>query len=129
MAKNNSRKRTMRRKRGGNNNANKVNPGPVNANAGPVNAKKEETVNLSPVNAAPANVAPAAAPANVAPAAVNNAAAPSGGKRKTRKVSKGASDWNKKVMEVYHELKKKNPATKLGDAMRECSKRKKRGDL
>jgi hypothetical protein len=44
-------------------------------------------------------------------------------------VSKGASDWNKKVMEVYRELKKKNPATKLGDAMRECSKRKKRGDF
>ena len=51
------------------------------------------------------------------------------GGKKTRKVSKGASDWNKKVMEVYRELKKKNPATKLGDAMRECSKRKKRGDL
>jgi hypothetical protein len=32
-------------------------------------------------------------------------------------------------MEVYRELKKKNPATRLGDAMRECSKRKKRGDL
>ena len=30
----------------------------------------------------------------------------------------GPSDWNKKVMEVYRELKKKNPATKLGDAMR-----------
>lgn len=58
-----------------------------------------------------------------------NAPATTGGKRKTRKVSKGASDWNKKVMEVYRELKKKNPATKLGDAMKECSKRKKRGDL
>jgi hypothetical protein len=52
-----------------------------------------------------------------------------GGKRKTRKMSKGASNWNKKVMEVYRELKKKNPATKLGDAMRECSRRKKRGDF
>ena len=51
------------------------------------------------------------------------------GGKKTRKVSKGASDWNKKVMEVYRELKKKNPMTRLGDAMRECSKRKKRGDL
>ena len=51
------------------------------------------------------------------------------GGKKTRKVSKGASDWNKKVMEVYRELKKKNPLTRLGDAMRECSKRKKRGDL
>lgn len=58
------------------------------------------------------------------------AMAQAGGKRrKTRKMSKGASNWNKKVMEVYRELKKKNPATKLGDAMRECSRRKKRGDL
>ena len=73
--------------------------------------------------AAPVN-APAAAPAVADPAPVKT-----GGKRKTRKVSKGASDWNKKVMEVYRELKKKNPATKLGDAMRECSKRKKRGDF
>ena len=90
MAKNKSRKRSTRRKRGG-------------ANAAPVPA-------------------PVSAPAPVAPAV-------KGGKRKTRKVSKGASDWNKKVMEVYRELKKKNPATKLGDAMKECSKRKKRGDL
>jgi len=59
---------------------------------------------------------------------VNKSRKQQGGK-KTRKVSKGASDWNKKVMEVYRELKKKNPATRLGDAMRECSKRKKRGDL
>jgi hypothetical protein len=83
MAKNMSRKRSTRRKRGG-------------AKAAPV------------------------APATPAV---------KGGKRKTRKVSKGASDWNKKVMEVYRELKKKNPLTKLGDAMKECSKRKKRGDL
>ena len=98
MAKNMSRKRSTRRKRGG-------------ANAAPV--------------------APATPAAPVAPAVPVAPAAPAvkGGKRKTRKVSKGASDWNKKVMEVYRELKKKNPATKLGDAMRECSKRKKRGDF
>ena len=95
MARNKSRKRSTRRKRGG-------------ANAAPVPA-------------------PVSAPAPAAPAAP--APAVKGGKRKTRKVSKGASDWNKKVMEVYRELKKKNPATKLGDAMRECSKRKKRGDF
>jgi hypothetical protein len=98
MAKNMSRKRSTRRKRGG-------------ANAAPV--------------------APATPAAPVAPAVPVAPAAPAvkGGKRKTRKVSKGASDWNKKVMEVYRELKKKNPLTKLGDAMKECSKRKKRGDL
>ena len=103
MAKNKSRKRSTRRKRGG-------------ANA--------PSVPAAPINA-PAPSVPANVSVNV-PAPNNQ---PRGGKRKTRKVSKGASDWNKKVMEVYRELKKKNPATKLGDAMRECSKRKKRGDF
>ena len=51
------------------------------------------------------------------------------GGKKTRKVSKGASDWNKKVMEVYHMLKKKNPATKLGDAMKHAAALKKKGEL
>jgi len=50
-------------------------------------------------------------------------------KHHTRKASKGPSDWNKKVMEIYRDLKRKNPATKLGDAMKEASRRKKRGDL
>jgi hypothetical protein len=62
-----------------------------------------------------------------------------GGKRKSRRQSKkgaktrktkgGASDWNKKVMEIYRELKKKNPAVKLGAAMKEASRRKKKGQL
>lgn len=59
-----------------------------------------------------------------------------GGKRKSRrggkkggKTRKGASDWNKKVMEVYRELKKKNPGVKLGAAMKEASRRKKAGKL
>jgi hypothetical protein len=49
---------------------------------------------------------------------------------KTRKASrkgrkgtrKGPSEWNKKVMAMYHAMKKKNPNTKLGDAMRAASK-------
>jgi hypothetical protein len=52
-----------------------------------------------------------------------------GKRRKTRKMAKGASDWNKKVMEVYHMLKKKNPATKLGDAMKHAAALKKKGEL
>ena len=52
-----------------------------------------------------------------------------GGKRKTRKVSKGASDWNKKVMEIYHKMKKSDPDTKLGDAMKHASALKKKGEL
>ena len=51
-----------------------------------------------------------------------------GGKRHTRKSGKGPSDWNRRVMEAYRDLKKKNPAAKLGDAMREASRRKKRGE-
>jgi hypothetical protein len=60
-----------------------------------------------------------------------------GGKRKSRRQSKkggaktrkGPSDWNKKVMEIYRELKKKNPSVKLGAAMKEASRRKKAGKL
>lgn len=52
-----------------------------------------------------------------------------GGRRKTRKMAKGASDWNKKVMEIYHQMKKKNPSTKLGDAMKHAAALKKKGQL
>jgi len=51
------------------------------------------------------------------------------GRKGTRKLSKGASDWNRKMMEVYREMKKNNPKTRLGDAMREAGKRKKEGNL
>ena len=47
----------------------------------------------------------------------------------TRKMSKGASDWKNKMMEVYREMKKNDPKTKLGDAMREAGKRKREGRL
>jgi hypothetical protein len=53
----------------------------------------------------------------------------SGGKRKTRKQSKGASSWVQSVMRVFKELKTKNPATKFRDALKEASKRKKSGKL
>jgi hypothetical protein len=49
-----------------------------------------------------------------------------GGKRKTRKLSPALKEWNKRVMEVYREMKKRNPATKLRDAMKEAKKRKDR---
>jgi hypothetical protein len=52
-----------------------------------------------------------------------------GGKRKTRKQSKGASSWVQSVMRVFKELKAKNPATKFRDALKEASKRKKAGNL
>ena len=46
-----------------------------------------------------------------------------------RKTRKAPSEWNKKVMEIYYEMKEKNPATKLGDAMRHASELKKKGKL
>ncbi len=49
-----------------------------------------------------------------------------GGKRKTRKLSPALKAWNKRVMEVYREMKKRNPATKLRDAMKEAKRQKDR---
>ncbi len=39
------------------------------------------------------------------------------GGKKTRKLSPALAAWNKKVMEVYREMKRKDPNTKLRDAM------------
>ena len=44
-------------------------------------------------------------------------------KKGTRKLSPALAAWNEKVMNVYRELKKNNPNTKLGDAMKEAKKR------
>lgn len=52
-----------------------------------------------------------------------------GGRRKTRKLSKGASDWNRAVMKVYAEMKKKDRNVRFGDALKEASRRKKSGSL
>jgi hypothetical protein len=50
--------------------------------------------------------------------------------RKThKKGKKGPSDWNKKVMAIYRDMKKKDKNVKLGAAMKEASRRKKRGEL
>ena len=46
----------------------------------------------------------------------------SGGKRKL-------SSWNKDVMRVYQEMKRKDPNVKFGAALKEASKRKKAGNL
>lgn len=43
------------------------------------------------------------------------------GKKGTRK----ASPWTKFVKKIYTEMKKKNKNVKLGDAMKEASRRKK----
>lgn len=38
--------------------------------------------------------------------------------KKTRKLSPKLKAWNEKVMKVYREMKKRDPATRLGDAMK-----------
>ncbi len=40
------------------------------------------------------------------------------GGKKSRKLSPKLREWNEKVMKIYREMKKKNPNTKLGDAMK-----------
>jgi hypothetical protein len=67
--------------------------------------------------------APMMASASDAPAAP--ATEQSGGRRrgkKTRKMSSGADKWRKHMMQVYRDMKARNPATKLGDAMRAAKK-------
>lgn len=49
------------------------------------------------------------------------------GTQKGGKISKGASKWNQFVMRTFKEMRKKNKTVKLMDAMKECSKQKKKG--
>lgn len=49
--------------------------------------------------------------------------------RKTRKTHKGKSTWIQFVTTVLHEMRKKNPATSLREAMIEASRRKKSGKM
>ena len=44
--------------------------------------------------------------------------------KKTRKMGKKMSKWTMLVKKIYGELKRKNPDAKLGDAMKEASRRK-----
>ena len=50
--------------------------------------------------------------------------------RKSQKKSKrAASPWNKAVKRVYEEMKRKDRNASFGDALKEASRRKKRGEL
>lgn len=53
----------------------------------------------------------------------------SGGKRKTRKMSKGADQWREGVMRVFKEMKAKDKNASFRDALKEASRRKKAGKL
>lgn len=45
--------------------------------------------------------------------------------RSKSKTRKSGSNWTDFVKKIYSEMKKKNPNMKLGDAMKEASRRKK----
>ncbi len=92
------------------------------------NRKNRKTMkggaNNASATAPPANNASTAVPpannAAAAPAANNQ----TGGRRRShgRKMSSGAAKWRDHMMKVYREMKSRNPATKLGDAMRAAKK-------
>jgi hypothetical protein len=44
------------------------------------------------------------------------------GRKGTRKLSPALKMWNEKVMKLYHEMKRKDPKVRLGDAMRAAKK-------
>lgn len=46
--------------------------------------------------------------------------------KKSRRMHKGASDWNKHVMRVYREMKAKDPNVKLGAAMKRAAAERKK---
>ena len=45
-----------------------------------------------------------------------------GTRKGKRTLSPALKAWNEKVMKVYREMKKRNPDTKLGDAMKAAKK-------
>jgi hypothetical protein len=47
------------------------------------------------------------------------------GGKKTRKLSKGASEWNKEVMAVFHRMRKANKEVKFRDALIQAAKERK----
>ena len=61
----------------------------------------------------------------------NNATARKSRRANTRKVggARGKSDWNMLVKRTFEEMRKKDRKASFGDALKEASRRKKRGDL
>lgn len=50
-------------------------------------------------------------------------------KKKTQKAKKSGNDWYKQVAAVFKEMRQKDPNVQLKDAMKEASRRKKKGLL
>ena len=117
-------------------NASNANKG-ANANE---NKNKKNNANAAFANLAKMANAVEEPPANASGNALKPANAPVGGRRRTKrakgskrctmkggKISKGASKWNLFVMRTFKDMRKKNKSVKLMDAMKECSKQKKKG--
>ena len=77
--------------------------------------------NMVPANGMPNDPLPANnKPANNSTKNATKTRKQAGGKRK---LSAALKAWNEKVMGIYREMKKKNPNTRLMDAMKEAKKR------
>ena len=48
-----------------------------------------------------------------------------GKRRKTRKLSRGAAEWNKQVMETFKSMRKANPKVMFRDALIQAAKERK----
>jgi hypothetical protein len=81
------------------------------------------------MNEAFANPAGNGKPEAFADAAKPQPPAQKGGRRKTRKLSKGARAWTQAVTKIYRQMKAKDKTVKLRDAMKRASALKKRGQL
>jgi len=92
---------------------------PMNA---PMNASMNAPMDVPPM---PANMGNMGNKANNGNGSKNQA----GGRRKSRKLSKGASDWTQKVTKLYREMKAKDGSVRFGDALKRASALKKKGQL
>ncbi len=106
------RNRRTRRSRGGNNNM-----------AAPMNAPMNSMNSPMDVPPMPANMG------NMGNKANNGSKNQAGGRRKSRKLSKGASEWTQKVTKLYREMKAKDASVRFGDALKRASALKKKGQL
>jgi len=91
--------------------------------AAPMNAPMNSMNSPMDVPPMPANMG------NMGNKANNNSKNQAGGRRKSRKLSKGASDWTQKVTKLYREMKAKDASVRFGDALKRASALKKKGQL
>lgn len=122
---------TRKVRRGRKTRGRKMRGGEGNDNAAPNGTLPAAVAAPVVANNSKKNAKPVGEPVEEEEVVANAAAVNTGGKRKTRKggrrISRGASKWNQFVMRTFKEMRKKNKDVKLMDAMKECSKQKKKG--